>query len=264
MQIDLSNRTAIVTGSTAGIGLAIAKGLAGAGARVIVTGRTQQRVDDAIATITKEIPHAKVSGIAGDLGKSQGAQELIDAVPATDILVNNLGIFEPKAFFDIPDEDWLRFFEVNVLSGIRLARHYAPGMAQRGWGRIQFLSSESGVQIPAEMVHYGTTKTAQLAVSRGLAESLAGTGVTVNAILPGPTRSEGVGDFFGKIAAEKGISQAEVERDFIATHRPTSLIQRLATVDEVANLSVYLASEQASATTGAAVRVDGGVVRSVV
>lgn len=264
MQIDLSNRTAIVTGSTAGIGLAIANGLAAAGARLVVTGRTAQRVDEAIASITAGTPDARVTGVAGDLGTSVGAQALIDAVPATDILVNNLGIFEPKAFFDIPDEDWLRFFEVNVLSGVRLARHYAPDMARRGWGRIQFISSESGVQIPAEMVHYGTTKTAQLAVSRGLAESLAGTGVTVNAILPGPTRSEGVGDFFGKIALEKGISQEEVERDFIATHRPSSLIQRLATVDEVANLSVYLASEQASATTGAALRVDGGVVRSIV
>ncbi|HEY9254142.1 MAG TPA: SDR family oxidoreductase [Stenotrophomonas sp.] len=264
MQIDLKHKTAIVTGSTAGIGLAIATGLAAAGARVIVSGRTQQRVDDAIASISRNMPHAELSGVAADLGTREGAQALIAAVPATDILVNNLGIFEPKAFFDIPDEDWLRFFEVNVLSGVRLARHYAPGMAQRGWGRIQFISSESGVQIPAEMVHYGVSKTAQLAVSRGLAESLAGTGVTVNAILPGPTSSEGVADFFGKIAAEKGISQAEVERDFIATHRPTSLIQRLATVDEVANLSVYLASEQASATTGTAVRVDGGVVRSVI
>jgi NAD(P)-dependent dehydrogenase (short-subunit alcohol dehydrogenase family) len=264
MQIDLSNRTAIVTGSTAGIGLAIAHGLAAAGARLVVTGRTTRRVDEAIAAIVAGTPGARVSGVAGDLGTGKGAQALIEEVPATDILVNNLGIFEPKAFFDIPDEDWLRFFEVNVLSGVRLARHYAPDMARRGWGRIQFISSESGVQIPAEMVHYGTTKTAQLAVSRGLAESLAGTGVTVNAILPGPTRSEGVGDFFGKIAREKGISQEEVERDFIVTHRPSSLIQRLAAVDEVANLSVYLASDQASATTGAALRVDGGVVRSVV
>lgn len=264
MKIDLSHRTAIVTGSTAGIGLAIANGLAAAGARVTLTGRTQARVDAVIAAIAGNVPHAQLSGVAADLGTRQGAQALIDAVPATDILVNNLGIFEPKGFFDIPDEDWMRFFEVNVLSGVRLARHYAPGMARRGWGRVQFISSESGVQIPAEMVHYGTTKTAQLAVSRGLAESLAGTGVTVNAILPGPTLSEGVGDFFGKIAAEQGTSLAEVERDFIATHRPTSLIQRLASVDEVANLSVYLASEQASATTGAAMRVDGGVVRSVV
>ncbi|HYG07069.1 MAG TPA: SDR family oxidoreductase [Stenotrophomonas sp.] len=264
MKIDLTHRTAIVTGSTAGIGLAIANDLAAAGAQVTLTGRTQARVDAAIAAIAGNVPHAQLTGVAADLGTRQGAQALIDAVPVTDILVNNLGIFEPKGFFDIPDEDWMRFFEVNVLSGVRLARHYAPGMARRGWGRIQFISSESGVQIPAEMVHYGTTKTAQLAVSRGLAESLAGTGVTVNAILPGPTLSEGVGDFFGKIAAEKGTSLAEVERDFIATHRPTSLIQRLASVDEVANLSVYLASDQASATTGAAMRVDGGVVRSVV
>lgn len=263
MHIDLSGRTAIVTGSTAGIGLAIATGLAGTGAQVIVTGRTQARVDEAIASIKAAVPSAKLKGVAGDLGTAEGARELIAAVPEADILVNNLGIFEPKPFFDIPDEDWTRFFEVNVLSGVRLSRHYAQGMAKRGWGRIQFISSESGLQIPAEMVHYGTTKTAQLAVSRGLAESLAGTGVTVNAILPGPTRSEGVGDFFAKIAKDQGVSQAQVERDFIQTHRPSSLIQRLATVEEVANLCVYLASEQASATTGAAMRVDGGVVRSI-
>ncbi|WP_426687931.1 SDR family NAD(P)-dependent oxidoreductase [Rhodanobacter ginsengiterrae] len=264
MHIDLGKRHAIVTGSTAGIGLAIARGLAAAGAHVVVTGRTQARVDEALAAIAREVAGARLSGVAGDLGTREGAQQLIAAVPQTDILINNLGIFEPKAFFDIPDEDWLRFFEVNVLSGVRLARHYAQGMAQRGWGRVQFVSSESAVQIPAEMVHYGVTKTAQLAVSRGLAETLAGTGVTVNAILPGPTRSEGVGDFFGKIAAEQGVPLAQVERDFIATHRPSSLIKRLATVDEVANLAVYLASEQASATTGAAMRVDGGVVRSVI
>ena len=264
MQIELKNRHAIVTGSTAGIGLSIALGLAAAGAQVVVTGRTQARVDEALAAIKKQVPHAKLTGVAGDLGTRKGAESLIAQVPDTDILVNNLGIFEPKAFFDIPDEDWLRFFDVNVMSGVRLSRHYARGMAKRGWGRIQFISSESGVQIPAEMVHYGTTKTAQLAISRGLAETLAGTGVTVNAVLPGPTRSEGVGDFFGKIAAEQGVSQEQVERDFIATHRPSSLIKRLATTEEVANLCVYLASEQASATTGAAVRVDGGVVRSIV
>lgn len=264
MHIDLGKRHAIVTGSTAGIGLAIARGLAAAGAHVVVTGRTQARVDEALAAIARDVAGARLSGVAGDLGTREGAQQLIVAVPQTDILVNNLGIFEPKAFFDITDEDWRRFFEVNVMSGVRLARHYAQGMAQRGWGRVQFVSSESAVQIPAEMVHYGVTKTAQLAVSRGLAETLAGTGVTVNAILPGPTRSEGVGDFFGKIAAEQGVPLAQVERDFIATHRPSSLIKRLATVDEVANLAVYLASEQASATTGAAMRVDGGVVRSVI
>ena len=264
MHIDLSARTAIVSGSAAGIGLAIAKGLAGAGARVVVTGRTQARVDAAIAAIRQELPQAKLDGVAADLGTAAGADALIRAVPDADILVNNLGIFEPKAFFDIPDADWRHFFEVNVMSGVRLSRHYAQGMVRRGWGRIQFVSSESGVQIPAEMVHYGVTKTAQLAVSRGLAETLAGTGVTVNAILPGPTLSEGVGEFFGKIAAERGVPQAQVEKEFIATHRPTSLIQRLASVDEVASLAVYLASEQASATTGAAMRVDGGVVRSVV
>jgi NAD(P)-dependent dehydrogenase (short-subunit alcohol dehydrogenase family) len=263
MHIRLDTRRAIVTGSTAGIGLAIASGLAAAGAHVTLTGRTQARVDEAIATIARQMPDARLAGVAGDLGTREGAQRLIAEVPETDILVNNLGIFEPKAFFDIPDEDWLRFFEVNVMSGVRLSRHYAQGMARRGWGRVQFISSESALQIPAEMVQYGTTKTAQLAVSRGLAETLAGTGVTVNAVLPGPTRSEGVGGFFGKIAAEQGVSQETVERDFIATHRPTSLIRRLASVKEVANLCVYLASEQASATTGAAMRVDGGVVRSI-
>lgn len=264
MNIDLSKRSAIVTGSTAGIGLAIAQGLAAAGASVVITGRTQARVDTAIAEIKKAVPAAKLSGVAADLGTAEGAAALIKAVPSTDILVNNLGIFEPKAFFDITDEEWSRFFEVNVNSGVRLSRHYAKGMADRGWGRVQFISSESALQIPAEMVHYGMTKTAQLAVSRGLAETLSGTGVTVNSVLPGPTLSEGVGEFFNKIAKDQGKSLEEVEKDFISTHRPTSLIERLLTVEEVANMSVYLASEQASGTTGAAVRVDGGVARQVV
>jgi NAD(P)-dependent dehydrogenase (short-subunit alcohol dehydrogenase family) len=264
MNIDLSKRSAIVTGSTAGIGLAIAQGLAAAGASVVITGRTQARVDSAIAEIRKAVPAAKLSGVAADLGTAEGAAALIKAVPSTDILVNNLGIFEPKAFFDITDEEWSRFFEVNVNSGVRLSRHYAKGMADRGWGRVQFISSESALQIPAEMVHYGMTKTAQLAVSRGLAETLSGTGVTVNSVLPGPTLSEGVGEFFNKIAKDQGKSMEEVEKDFISTHRPTSLIERLLTVEEVANMSVYLASEQASGTTGAAVRVDGGVARQVV
>jgi NAD(P)-dependent dehydrogenase (short-subunit alcohol dehydrogenase family) len=264
MNIDLSKRSAIVTGSTAGIGLAIATGLAAAGAAVVVTGRTQARVDEAIAEVKKVAPAAKVTGVAADLSTAEGAATLIRNVPEADILVNNLGIFEPTDFFEIDDAEWTRYFEFNVISGIRLARHYAKGMAQRGWGRVQFISSESAVQIPAEMVHYGVTKTAQLGVSRGLAEVLAGTGVTVNAILPGPTLSEGVSEFFGKIARDQGKAQEEVERDFIQTHRPTSLIKRLLGVEEVASMSVYLASEQASGTTGAAVRVDGGVTRSIV
>ncbi|MBU3055619.1 SDR family NAD(P)-dependent oxidoreductase [Pseudomonas indica] len=263
MNIDLSNRRAVVSGSTAGIGLAIAKGLARAGAEVVINGRTQARVDEALASLHKAIPQARLSGVAADLSNAEGVEVFVAQVPEADILVNNLGIFEPKPFFDIPDADWLRFFDVNVMSGVRLSRHYAQGMRDRGWGRVLFLSSESGLQIPPEMVHYGVTKTAQLAVSRGLAETLAGTGVTVNAVLPGPTRSEGVGEFFAKMAAEQGVSLDEMERNFIAEHRPTSLIKRLATVDEVANLVIYLASEQASATTGASLRVDGGVTRSI-
>jgi NAD(P)-dependent dehydrogenase (short-subunit alcohol dehydrogenase family) len=263
MQIDLSHRKAIVTGSTAGIGLAIATGLARAGAAVVVTGRTQPRVDEAIAAVTKAVPGAKVTGLAADLGTAEGGEALIKAVPDTDILVNNLGIFEPRDFFEIDDAEWSRFFDVNVISGVRLSRHYAKGMAERGWGRVQFISSESSIQTPPEMVHYGVTKTAQLAVARGLAEVLAGTGVTVNAVLPGPTLSEGVSEFFGKIAKNDGKTQEEVERDFIQTHRPTSLIKRLLSVDEVANVSVFLASEQASGTTGASFRVDGGVARLI-
>lgn len=263
MKIDLSDKHAIVSGSTAGIGLAIALGLAQAGATVVVNGRTQERVDQALAQIRDKVPGARLQGIAADLGTPDGAASLFKQVPETDILINNLGIFEAKPFFDISDEEWQRFFDVNVMSAVRLSRHYAPAMVKRGWGRVQFLSSESGLQIPKEMVHYGMTKTALLAVSRGLAETLAGSGVTVNAVLPGPTRSEGVGDFFASMARDQGIASEALERDFLKEHRPSSLIQRLATVEEVANMVVYLASVQASATTGAALRVDGGVVRSI-
>jgi len=263
MKIDLIDKHAVVSGSTAGIGLAIALGLAQTGATVVVNGRTQARVDQALVQISEKCPAARLLGIAADLGTQEGAAQLFAQVPETDILVNNLGIFEAKPFFDIADAEWQRFFDVNVMSAIRLSRFYAQNMAKRGWGRVLFLSSESGLQIPKEMVHYGVTKTALLAVSRGLAETLAGSGVTVNAVLPGPTRSEGVGDFFASMARDQGVEADALERDFLKEHRPSSLIQRLATVEEVANMVVYLASVQASATTGAALRVDGGVVRSI-
>ncbi len=263
MIIDLTGKHAIVTGSTAGIGYAIAHGLAEAGATVVINGRSRETVDGATRRLAQQLPQAKVKGIAADLANAAGVAAFVERAPRTDILVNNLGIFEPKPFDAITDEDWLRFFETNVMSGIRLSRHYLPSMVSQGRGRIVFISSESALNIPVEMIHYGMTKTAQLAVARGLAESVAGTGVTVNAVLPGPTRSEGVADFFAKLAKEQGMSEPELERQFIAKNRPTSLIRRLATVEEVANMVVFVCSPQASATTGAALRVDGGVVRSI-
>ncbi|MBF8781819.1 SDR family oxidoreductase [Pseudomonas fulva] len=263
MHISLNGKRAIVSGSTGGIGLAIATGLADAGAEVVLNGRTRARVDEALKRVRDRVPAARIIGVAADLGTAAGAETLFAQVPHTDILVNNLGIFEPKPFFEICDQDWQRFFDVNVMSAVRLSRHYAQGMAERKWGRVLFLSSESAMQIPTEMVHYGMSKTALLAISRGLAETLAGTGVTVNAVLPGPTRSEGVGEFFANMAREQGSSTEELEASFLAEHRPTSLLKRLATVEEVASMVVYLASLQASATTGAALRVDGGVVRSI-
>jgi NAD(P)-dependent dehydrogenase (short-subunit alcohol dehydrogenase family) len=261
--IDLTGKSAIVTGSTSGIGFAIASGLAQSGADVVINGRTRASVDAARERLRNGAPNARVKGVAADLSNASGVAEFIKQVGEADILVNNLGIFEPKPFEQITDADWQRFFETNVMSGVRLSRHYTPRMRERGWGRIVFVSSESGLNIPVEMIHYGVTKTAQLAVARGLAESLAGTGVTVNAVLPGPTRSEGVADFFSKLAKEHGVSQAQMEQQFIKDHRPTSLIRRLATPEEVANMVVYACSPQASATTGAALRVDGGVVRSI-
>jgi NAD(P)-dependent dehydrogenase (short-subunit alcohol dehydrogenase family) len=264
LKIELHEKTAIVTGSTAGIGYAIAKGLAEAGASVIINGRTEQRVADALKSLKAEVPGTGISGMAADLGTAAGTAALIQQVPQADILVNNLGIFEPRPFFDIPDEDWERFFQVNILSGVRLARYYTQGMVKNGWGRVIFISSESAVQIPAEMVHYGMTKTAQLAVSRGLAETVAGTGVTVNSVLAGPTRSEGVEKFVQKAMRKSGKTFEQVEKDFMQNLRPSSLLKRFATIEEVANMVVYVASEQASATTGAALRVDGGVVRSIV
>ncbi len=261
MDMQLKNRLALVSGSTAGIGLAIAEGLSAEGARVIVNGRKQDSVNEAVRAIQARTG-TEVLGFAGDLSKAEAAEALIAAHPNVEILVNNLGIFEPKPFEDIPDEDWLRFFDVNVVSGVRLARLCLPAMKKANWGRILFISSESGVQIPAEMIHYGTTKTAQLAVSRGLAESLAGTGITVNCLLPGPTRSRGVGDFVDQLAKSAGKTTEQVEKEFFETVRPTSLIKRFATTEEVASLAVYLASPLASATTGAALRVDGGTLKS--
>jgi NAD(P)-dependent dehydrogenase (short-subunit alcohol dehydrogenase family) len=263
MDLGLQRKRALVTGSTAGIGLATVRALAREGARVTLNGRTQARVDSAVAELKRELPGAVVDGIAADLSTREGCDALVRRLPDVDVLVNNMGIFEPKAFEQIPDEDWLRFFETNVLSGIRLSRHYVAGMRSRNWGRIVFVSSESGLQIPTEMIHYGMTKTAQLAVARGLAETLAGTGVTVNSVLPGPTASEGVGGFVAQLAQERGVDAATVEREFFASARPSSVIQRFASPDEVAAMIAYVCSAAASATTGAALRVDGGVVRAI-
>ncbi len=264
MKFDLSGKTAVVTGSTAGIGAAIATGLASAGATVVVNGRRQESVDRAVQAIKQAVPEAKIKGIPADISTAAGCAALVAAQPQADILVNNAGIFEPKPFFEIPDEDWMRFIEVNVMSGVRLSRAYMPGMLQRNWGRIIFISSESAVQIPKDMIHYGVTKTAQLALSRGLAELTAGTGVTVNSVLPGPTRSDGIEPFLEAVAKQSGQSADEVARSFVKEQRPTSLLQRFATVEEVANMVLYIASKEASATNGAALRVDGGVVRSIV
>ena len=261
MDLQLENKIALVTGSTAGIGRAIAFSLAAEGARVIVNGRSRENVDDVVAKL-KASSGRDIHGFAGDLGTAAGAEDLIHSFPTVDILVNNLGIFEATPFEQIPDADWLRFFEVNVLSGVRLARAYLPAMRQRNWGRIIFISSESAIQIPAEMIHYGMTKAAQLAISRGLAETVAGTGITVNSILPGPTRSRGVGDFVDSMAKTEGKSPEDFEHEFFEKVRPTSLIKRFATTEEVASLVTYVASPLASATTGAALRVDGGVVKS--
>jgi len=263
MNIDLSGKTALVTGSTSGIGHAIAKGLAASGASVVVNGRTQAKVDAAAAGLAKAVAGAKVRGIAADVSTAAGCKALVAALPQVDILINNAGIFEPKGFFDIPDEDWSRFFDVNVMSGVRLARAYLPEMLKRNWGRIVFISSESALNIPQEMIHYGMTKTAQLAVARGLAEMTRGTAVTVNSVLPGPTLSEGVETFVKDLAKQHGQSVEEAASQFVKQFRPSSLLQRLASVEEIANMVVYVSSKEASATNGAALRAEGGIIQTI-
>ena len=258
MNLQLEGKRALVTGSTAGIGFAIAEALANEGAKVFVNGRTEKRVEEALAKLKGD-----AEGIAADLGTAEGAQQVSARYPDVDILINNLGIFEPKPFEQISDDDWRRFFEVNVLSGVRMSRQYLPGMMARNWGRIVFISSESAVQIPAEMIHYGMTKTAQIAIARGLAETTKGTNVTVNSVLPGPTASEGVGDFVKSMAEARGVDAATVEHEFFQNVRPSSLLQRFARTEEVAALVAFVASPLSSATNGAALRVDGGVVRSI-
>jgi NAD(P)-dependent dehydrogenase (short-subunit alcohol dehydrogenase family) len=262
MEFHLTNKLALVSGSTKGIGHAIAVGLAREGARVILNGRTGRSVEDALASLRAQIPGADVEGFAGDLSDPERIEELVRQHPAVDVLVNNVGIFDPKPFENISDHDWQHFFDTNVMSGVRLSRAYLPKMKAKNWGRIVFISSESGIQIPVEMVHYGVTKTAQLGLSRGIAESCAGTGVTVNAVLPGPTRSEGVSEFVAKLSGGRPFEA--YEKEFFEKVRPSSLLKRFTTPEEVANMVVYLCSEAASATSGAALRVDGGVVRSAV
>jgi NAD(P)-dependent dehydrogenase (short-subunit alcohol dehydrogenase family) len=260
MNLNLTDKTALISGSTKGIGIAIATQFAHEGARVIVNGRSNNAITEALAHIRRAVPEARVESFAGDLSTAESVEALLLQFPSVDVLVNNLGIFEPKPFEDIPDEDWRRFFEVNVLSGVRLSRAYLPGMKQRDWGRIVFISSESGIQIPVEMIHYGTTKTAQLAVSRGLAETCAGTGVTVNAVLPGPTRSAGVDEFVTQLSGGQPFEQ--FEKEFFTSVRPSSLLKRFETPQEIASLVTFVCSPVASGINGAALRVDGGVVRS--
>lgn len=263
MDLQLQGKRALITGSTAGIGFACARELAAEGASVIVNGRTSARVEAAREKILAEFPNANVQGVAADLSTADGVQSLLQAVPEVDILINNLGIFDPRPFEQIGDDEWLRFFEVNVMSGVRLSRHYLPRMKAADWGRIIFISSESGLCPPAEMVHYGMTKSAQLSISRGLAETCAGTNVTVNSVLPGPTSTEGVGEFFGKLAAQAGQTLAEAEKAFFANARPTSILKRFIEPEEIAAMVTYLCSPRSAATNGAAVRTEGGIVRAL-
>lgn len=263
MDLGLKGKVAVVSGSTAGIGLAIAATLAREGAHVVLNGRTEERVDQALKAVRAAVGGAEAHGVASDLGTAEGIAKFVRQVPSADVLVNNLGIFEPKPFLEIQDNDWLRFYEVNVMSGVRLTRHYLPGMISKNWGRVVFISSESGQQVPGEMVHYGMTKTAQIAIARGVAESVAGTGITVNSILVGPTASEGVGDFVQSMAKQQGITKEQVEKEFFEKIRPSSLLKRFETTEEVAAVVAFVASTQAASINGSAVRAEGGVVRSI-
>jgi NAD(P)-dependent dehydrogenase (short-subunit alcohol dehydrogenase family) len=263
MDLGLKGKLAVVSGSTAGIGLGIAATLAREGARVVINGRTAERVKAGAERIRMELRGAEITEVPADLGTVEGVAKLTAQVPSADILVNNLGVFDIKPFLEIPDSEWLRFYETNVMSGVRLTRHYLPAMLERKWGRVIFISSESGQQIPAEMVHYGMTKTAQIAIARGVAESIAGSGVTVNSVLVGPTASEGAGDFVQNLARSRGVSPAQIEKEFFETMRPSSLLKRFETTEEVAAIVAFVASTQSVGINGAAVRADGGVLRSI-
>jgi NAD(P)-dependent dehydrogenase (short-subunit alcohol dehydrogenase family) len=263
MDLGLKGNIAVVSGSTAGIGLAIATALAAGGASVVINGRTEARVNAAMGRIRGEVAGADVRGVAADLGTLEGVKTFLNRAPEADILVNNLGIFEVKSFGEITDADWLRFFEVNVLSGVRLARHYLPLMREKNWGRVIFISSESAVNIPVEMIHYGMTKTAQVALARGLAESVAGTGITVNSVLVGPTASEGAGNFLREVARQRGVTTASVGKEFFEKVRPSSLLKRFEKPEEIAAVVAFVASAQGAIINGAAIRAEGGVVRSV-
>jgi NAD(P)-dependent dehydrogenase (short-subunit alcohol dehydrogenase family) len=263
MDLEFTGKVAFVSGSTAGIGLAIAQRLGREGADIIINGRTEERVRLALAQIKKDVRNVDVRGIAADLGTAEGCAEVVRQLPQVDILVNNVGIFEPKPFGDISDQDWERFFAVNVMSGVRLSRAYFPGMKERNWGRIVFISSESGLQIPAEMIHYGMTKTAQIAIARGLAEACRATNVTVNSVLPGPTASEGVSEFVSVLASQQKMSKEDFEKEFFRTARPTSILKRFIEPDEIANVVAFVCSPLASSINGASVRADGGVILSI-